>query len=239
MVFVRPSDVPFPQVWWRFTVVRNGVSIPLRVQDITEDQVEPAIQMLMENFTRDEPPCKYIEINKHPTAVAELVKLWSDTIKHKMSVVCVEDKEDHPQMVGVNVLTVICKEDKEEPFHTEDPVWAQLFGAVELVSNSVDVFSHYGVDKYLTAYGLVVAKGWRGLKIGAEILRARVPLCKAFGIKATVTVFTAAASQAVATKAGFEDLHETTYEELAKKGCVFPGIERDTKSSKLMGLAID
>ncbi|CAG9794592.1 unnamed protein product [Diatraea saccharalis] len=173
MVFIRPSDVPFPQVWWRFTVHKDGVPTPLRVQDLTDDLVEPCIDILRENFTRDEPPCKYIEINKHPSAVAELVKLWRNTIKDKFSIVCVEDKEQNPQIVGVNVLTVVCKEDKEEPFHTEDQVWAQLFGAVELVANSVDVYTHYGVDKYLTAYGLVVAKGWRGLKIGAEILKAR------------------------------------------------------------------
>lgn len=55
----------------------------------------------------------------------------------------------------------------------------------------------------------------------------------------TATVFTAGASQTVAKKAGFEDLYEITYEELAAKGFVFPGIEKDTKTSKLMALAIN
>ncbi|CAF4887145.1 unnamed protein product [Pieris macdunnoughi] len=64
------------------------------------------------------------------------------------------------------------------------------------------------------------------------------PICKALGIKVTATVFTAAASQAVARKAGFQDIFKITYEDLAGKGFVFPGIEEDTKHSKLMALVI-
>lgn len=52
-------------------------------------------------------------------------------------------------------------------------MWAQLFGAVDLVTRSVDIFSHFGVDQYLTAYGLVVVPEYRGMNIGKEILRAR------------------------------------------------------------------
>ncbi|KAL4712177.1 hypothetical protein ACJJTC_011038 [Scirpophaga incertulas] len=238
MVFSRHPDVLYPKVWHKFTIQRGSSSVTLRVQDLTEDLFEPAVQMLLAYFTRDEPPCRCVDINKYPSAVAELEKLWRKTLKDKLSLACVEDKEGG-QLVGVNVLTVVSKEDKDEEFHTEDKVWASLFGAVDFVSRAVDVYQHYGVDQYLTAYGLVVPPSWRGCKIGKEILLARIPLCKALGIKATVTVFTASASQAVAMKAGFEVIYQISYEELAKKGFIFPNIEKDTKYSKLMGLAID
>lgn len=70
------------------------------------------------------------------------------------------------------------------------------------------------------------------------LLFFRIPLCKALGVKVTATVFTAAASQAVAKKAGFQELYKITYEELAEKGFKFPGVEKDTKYSKLMALEI-
>ncbi|XP_063836598.1 uncharacterized protein LOC135085731 [Ostrinia nubilalis] len=239
MVFTRPPSVPYPNVWRRFTVQRGSSIIHLRVQDLTEDLFEASIQLLLKYFTKDEPPCKYIGIHNYPSAVSELEKLWRTTVKDNLSLVCVEDKEGASEVVGVNVLTVVCKGDKEEPFHTEDRVWAKLFGAVDLVSRSVDIFTHFGVDKYLTAYGLVLPPEWRGLKVGQQLLESRVPFCKSLGIKVTVTVFTAAASQAVAKKANFVDLYEITYEELGKKGFLFPGVEEDTKSSKLMALVID
>ncbi|CAK1546494.1 unnamed protein product [Leptosia nina] len=56
---------------------------------------------------------------------------------------------------------------------TDDKIWAKLFGAVDLVSRGVDVFSHFGVVEYLTAYGLVVDPTWRGCSIGKEMLLAR------------------------------------------------------------------
>ncbi|GBP87833.1 hypothetical protein EVAR_68737_1 [Eumeta japonica] len=66
-----------------------------------------------------------------------------------------------------------------------------------------------------------------------------IPLCKALGVRVTATVFTAAASQIVAEKAGFQVLYEITYEELAMKGFRFPGITGNTKCSKLMALVIE
>ncbi|XP_047514078.1 uncharacterized protein LOC125055646 [Pieris napi] len=233
MVFHRPSTIPHPTIWHRFTA--RGTK--LRVQDMTEEQVEPAVQLLVKYFMQDEPPCKYIGIQKYPSAQAHLEKLWRDTIKDKLSIVCVEDKPGSP-VIGVNVLTVVSKGDKEEPFQTDDKIWAKLFGAVDCVSRGVDIFAHYGVEDYLTAFGLVVDPAWRGCGIGKEILLARKPICKALGIKVTATVFTAATSQAVARKAGFQDIFTITYEDLAGKGFVFPGIEEDTKHSKLMALVI-
>uniref|UniRef100_A0A2A4JP93 N-acetyltransferase domain-containing protein n=1 Tax=Heliothis virescens TaxID=7102 RepID=A0A2A4JP93_HELVI len=236
MVFTRPSSIPFPSTWKRFSTSKG----PLRIQDLTVDLHEAAIDLLTKHFMKDEPPCKYIGIQNYPSAVKELQNLWRTPLKENLSLVCLEDNDDQPpRIVGVNVLTVVCKDDKEEPFQTDDKIWAQLFGAVDLVSKSVDIFQRYQVNKYLTAYGLVVDPAWRGCGVGKELLLARFPLCKALGIKVTATVFTAGASQAVAKKAGFVDLYEITYEELAKKGFVFPGVEKDTKSSKLMALAIE
>ncbi|XP_049883929.1 uncharacterized protein LOC126379264 [Pectinophora gossypiella] len=238
MVFTRPSTIPLPTIWHRFSVTRGGVTHNLRVQDLTPEMREAAVQLLAKYFTRDEPPCKYIDINKYPTALAELTKLWWKTMEDNVSLVCVEDKEGG-ELVGCNVLTVACRGDDDEAFQTEDKVWAKLFGAVDAVSRGVNIFEKYRVEQYLTAYGLVVDPKWRGLSVGKEILRARVPLCKALGIKVTATVFTAGASQAVAAKAGFTTIFEISYEDLAKRGFIFPGIEEDTKSSKLMVLVVE
>ncbi|KAJ8706397.1 hypothetical protein PYW08_011023 [Mythimna loreyi] len=169
MVFTRPSNIPFPSTWRRFHTERGT----LRIQDLTPDLHEEAIALLTLYFMRDEPPCKYIGIQNYPSAVAELQNLWRTPLKENLSLVCVEDNDEQlPRIVGVNVLTVVCKDDKEEPFHTDDKIWAQLFGAVELVSKGVDVFERYGVDKYLTAYGLVVDPAWRGCGVGKELLLA-------------------------------------------------------------------
>lgn len=80
----------------------------------------------------------------------------------------------------------------------------------EYMTNQFNLFEHYNVTHYLTAYGLAINHRYRGRGIATEVLKARVPLCKALGIKLTATNFTAVGSQVAAKKAGFETNLEVT-----------------------------
>lgn len=101
----------------------------------------------------------------------------------------------------------------------------------------VDVFQKYNVDKYLSALGLSVDAKYRGRGIATEILKARVPLCKAMGIPLTTTVFTGVASQKCATRAGFVEDADVEYEELCRLGLDFSRAK--PKSLKLMSLKVN
>ena len=101
-----------------------------------------------------------------------------------------------------------------------------------------DVYDVFKVEQYLTAYGLSVSSKYRGRGIATEILKARVPFCKAFSIPLTATLFTARISQKAAVKAGFTDGISVAYDDLAKidPRFYFPNIE--SKELKLMCLKI-
>lgn len=88
--------------------------------------------------------------------------------------------------------------------------WIDIYAAVEYVSAQFNVFETYKVDKYMTAFGLLVNRDYRGRGIGEHLLRARIPLGKAIGVQLTSTIFSAIASQKSAYKAGFELNYEIT-----------------------------
>lgn len=46
-------------------------------------------------------------------------------------------------------------------------------GVQSNLSNKVDVFDKYHVDKYMGAFGLIVHPAFRGQGLGEELLRAR------------------------------------------------------------------
>jgi GNAT superfamily N-acetyltransferase len=73
------------------------------------------------------------------------------------------------------------------------------------VIEQFNAIKSYGVDKVLMAAGLGVHKDFRRRGIAVEMLKARVNLCQAFGIKLTSTFFTAIGSQIAAQRAGFEE----------------------------------
>lgn len=67
-----------------------------------------------------------------------------------------------------------------------------------------DNFERHGVDSYLKSYGLVVDRIYRGCGIAEQLLRARTPICKEFGIKLTLTIFTSDTLNRIADKVGFK-----------------------------------
>jgi GNAT superfamily N-acetyltransferase len=71
------------------------------------------------------------------------------------------------------------------------------------IMNASKTYERHGVDKYLTAVGLVVNKKYRGLGIATEVLKARRPLLEALGLTLTSTIFTGPGSQKAALNAGY------------------------------------
>lgn len=61
-------------------------------------------------------------------------------------------------------------------------------------------------------------------------------MCKALGLKTSLTLFTSKISQHLAEHVGFEDLCTIDYEELEKNPGLmkFPGIQEHTKSVRFM-----
>jgi GNAT superfamily N-acetyltransferase len=109
---------------------------------------------------------------------------------------------------------------------------------LDRVAETINVYERYGVEEYFSAMGLCVDPVFRGQGLGLELLKARFDLGKAVGLKATMTVFTAQASQRLADKLGMEVLTEIVYEDCIIDGKqAFPNIKG--KSMKAMGKRIE
>lgn len=59
--WIRPETVPVPTVWYTFEgkIIRNGVKNTYWVQDITDEYKDKILKYMLEEFTCDEPFCKY------------------------------------------------------------------------------------------------------------------------------------------------------------------------------------
>nr|XP_029732804.1 uncharacterized protein LOC115268779 [Aedes albopictus] len=239
MSFKRPVEIPYPTVWHRFQAKglgEDGQLVWYTIQDLPEERFEDAVRHLSEHFARDEQMNQAKGLDRDECAMNEVVQLWNAMLPERLSVVCFREGSD--EIVGVNVLGVAFKFDKEEPkFKSE--IFQTIFDTIGYISQQANVYERYGVDRYLNAMGLSVDPVYRGRGIATELLRARIPLCKAMGIKLTSTCFTGPGSQGAARKVGFEENFSITYAELAKVDARFeyPGLEE--KCCKYMSLKID
>ncbi|XP_058452607.1 uncharacterized protein LOC131431112 [Malaya genurostris] len=238
MSWVRPEQPTIPTVWYTFQAknVDSDRLVNYRVEDLTEDRYEDVVRHMSEHFLTDEPLCQSKNVFEDEVAKAEMLAFWWWCLAGKMTIVCFREGSD--EIVGVNLLYVKGTE-KPAVINSKNEKILSLVTTNRYSTEQFKVCERYGVERYLTAYGLAIDRRYRGRGIATEMLKARVPICRAFGIKVTSTNFTAHASQIAASKAGFKVDFEMTFDDFAKMGprYSFPGIK--SKSVKLMSLKID
>ncbi|XP_053692411.1 uncharacterized protein LOC128740865 [Sabethes cyaneus] len=235
MVWTRSSQPAVPVVWHTFQArdgdESDGRLVTYRVQDLTEDRHEDLIEHFLDNFLVDEPMSAASGSAEKQQSGA--VSLWKPILEENMTLVCYKEGSD--EIIGANILAI---RDSENYLITTEERDVAL-NIVDYASKQFDYTEHYGVVDRMVAYGLSVGKRYRGRGIATEILKARVPLCKAFGIKLAAHSFSAIGSQKAATKAGYRTDYEITYDDLAKMGPEYamPGIT--SKNFKLMSYYIE
>ena len=133
-------------------------------------------------------------------------------------------KENSDEIVGLNFTKVYLKSEQGGALIFKSEGWNAVYGFCAEMIKDFNVYEHYKVESYLGAWGLSIHRDYRGLGIGPEILKARVPLCKALKVPLTSTVFSEGGWRA-AKKAGFEINLERNY--------------INKSSPKLMSLRID
>ncbi|XP_049533479.1 uncharacterized protein LOC125949989 isoform X3 [Anopheles darlingi] len=242
MPWERPASVPYPNVWWTFKAPdpdrEDGALATYRVEDLTEDRFEDVLKLYTEHFMDDEPLCAYFGIRQDVEACEELRTFWKRAFSRRLTVVCY--KEGSKELVGANILAMSLADDKKDSSNqAKNEKSKKIVGINEYMSQGVNLYELYGVDKYLTAYGLSVNTRFRGLGIATEILKARVPICRAFGVKLTSTNFTAIGSQIPAAKVGFNTDLEMPCNEFVKVNPQYTLDGIKSKSLKMMSLVID
>ncbi|XP_077293668.1 uncharacterized protein LOC143916436 [Arctopsyche grandis] len=237
----RPASVEFPQVWRRFErTLPDGTVKKFKIQDVTEDMYDDVMFFMEENFLKEEPFTLAAGIIENQKALEQMHNFWrNEVLPLRLSIVCFEDYDGFrtfmkPEIVAFNFLIHSVKGQKKDKKNAEP---SEIGRILQEVDSRFNIYNLHQVKEYLTAAGLAVNKEYRGMNIGAEMLHARTPLCKAIGIRVTETIFSAVGSQVLASKAGFETLIEIKYDDLAEKlKLKFPD---SAKTLKVMTKIID
>ena len=124
-------------------------------------------------------------------------------------------------------------------FQFQSPTIKTIIKDIAYAIALVDPYEKYGIDKYLYAIGLCVDPAYRGQGLGVEILKARLDLLRAVGLKCTLTAFSGYAAQKAALKAGYEVLSEVPYDHFKHEdgSPVYPDVE--CKSMLVMAKKIE
>ncbi|KAK6639975.1 hypothetical protein RUM43_008252 [Polyplax serrata] len=241
----RPDYVTIPTVWARYESpkpMKNGVRPKFRIQDFSEEWRDQVLNNMRKFFLRDEPLSNSLGFADDQPAADGFISFVGKYLDRKMGLIAVVENLDDlgdeslPALAGCNITGVVTEDE-----HDDMPEMEKIkiiCEALEKLKEKENPFKFYKVSEMLYAMGLSVDPAFRGHNLGYEILKSRFPLCKAVGIKVTVTVFTGSAAQKAATRLGFETLTEIAYDEYKDgNGQVVFKID-SPKSMKLMGIRI-
>lgn len=238
--FQRPTSLKYPQVYGNFrTKNKTGDKLTdYLIQDLPEEYFDVALDLLVKEHLRDEMLHDCRGLVNNPDAVKEAYNDWRKKLKNRFSIACFTC--EGTDLVGVNVLGVISKDDVETDdvswnlfkilfYHKinfflqlKTPEFKDVVGALDYIQMQHNVFEKYGVDKFLTDYGLVINRDYRQRGLAGEFMKARIEVAKALDLKVVSSAFTAVGSQKAAEKVGFKETFSIPLAELAK---VFPSFD--------------
>ncbi|XP_058456531.1 uncharacterized protein LOC131433925 [Malaya genurostris] len=220
----RPGEIPFPKVWHTFQArdPKTKQNVTYRVQDLPPDRLEDAVNHMCKYFLCDEPICASLNLSQDAVGVEEISSVWRSVAQQRCVIVCF--REGHDEIVGINVLTVVSKDDPEL-FSKFKSAGVQAFvDCTVYMTQQANLFERYpqADGRFLSAWGLSVHPEYRRCGLATEILRARIPFCRAMGLRLSATVFSHPGSQIPAATVGFRDVVVERFIDLTAIGFRFP-----------------
>jgi hypothetical protein len=115
----RPESVPVPTIWKRcegLLKMSDGEKPKFIIQDLDEEYLEEAIELMSSCFCKDEVMFSALKITDDPISMKELQNLWRDMSRQNAALVALtNDGSARPRVVGVN-MTYVCRiQDKFSP----------------------------------------------------------------------------------------------------------------------------
>ncbi|KAJ9593490.1 hypothetical protein L9F63_014975 [Diploptera punctata] len=184
---------------------------------------------------------KCLKLYDDQFARQEYIARWRRALEENLSLVAFveNDQGGKREIVGCNIMDVVYQNKQESLSTFQSPTIKKIVEDIAYAVGLVDPYKKYGVNKCLYAIGLNVDPKYRGQGLGMEILKARLDLMKAVGLKCTVTAFSGYAAQKSALKAGYEVLSDVPYDQFKYEdgSPVYPDIE--CKSMLIMAKGVD
>ncbi|XP_014245844.1 uncharacterized protein LOC106664543 [Cimex lectularius] len=227
-----------------YQVTKDGKVIKYCLENITSQvKMDEALEHMINYFLPREPLSKYLDVCSDEPSKNSVKKLWAEALQdgHAIGAYLLNSNGTIGRLIGTNIIIVSNKNaPHDEILQLEGEQFQIIFKTFKSLMERVDVYDRYGVDEYLEGLGLSVHPEYHGCNLGYRILESREKLCKALGLNVAVTMFTAASSQHIARKLGYETLVEIDYDEVKIEGRYpYRGIWEKMKEKKFTLMALE
>ncbi|KAG4073891.1 hypothetical protein HA402_014096 [Bradysia odoriphaga] len=220
MIFnwIRPSHIPYPNIWLRFQAkdLDSDNLVEYIVEDLSEDRFDDAINFMTTKFLANAPMAKLRNGANDSMYVQDSVGIWKNILQQRITHVCF--KEGSSEIVGLNFNYVASRNDPPLLGDIKSEAFLQNMRVFSILSDygNFDVFDKYGVEEYLSSFGMCVTKEYAGRKIGENLLKASKYLAKPCDLKLRHAFFTSNISNKIAENLGYITDVELSFKEIQR-----------------------
>ncbi|XP_048004202.1 uncharacterized protein LOC125240349 [Leguminivora glycinivorella] len=205
------SKEGYPRIWSEFTCEKTKQRFIIK--DLSEEYYDIALGYMTNIFLNESAICKPLRILEDPVSRLQMQQKWMKIMRSNMAIICCTDDDEVPRVAAIH-FTVVREKGQEQP--SQDPSrlnkYEQFTEVVEQLTVSGDLFTRFDSGAYLFSLGLFVLPEFRGLGIATHILKSRLTICRALGLRGTGNVFSTPGAQAAARSAGYQEVVARVYE---------------------------
>jgi hypothetical protein len=112
--FKRPESLKAPQTYYTFKAKDKNSEyiVEYRVQDLTEEYYDIALDLMVKYFLPDETFCSSKHITENETGVKVFSDFWRREFKEQLSIACFKEGSD--ELISANCLRVNSKDDPKD-----------------------------------------------------------------------------------------------------------------------------
>lgn len=212
----------------------KSIPVKISIQELPEDLYEEALDHMITYFVADEPCCTSLKGTEDPVFLQDFRHIWRIIMSQGICVAALAENRDSgkQEIAGLNMTAVEIKGDKRkvDNYKLKSPLAEKLITTVVELCKEAKVYEYYNTDRYMYAFGLSVHPSYRGHRLGAHILNARLKIGQEYKIPVTSTAFTSEISQKLAARCGYEVRFERDYDKILDEDGkqTFPNIKFKT-----------
>jgi len=206
---------------------------------LTEEHSEAAVDLLCNYFFKDEPLGKALHLESPREVDHWLANLLPYLIRHGVSVAAFDEADDKLVGVAINRLKVKNQEPGLDDLISwidpqKDPKMFRIASFLQQVSEQIDYFEKYQVEKLLSFELLNVSRTHSGRGIASTLVQQSVALAKQRQVTCLLALTTGIFSAKIFARHSFRTIKEVPYATHREAGkLVFPatGIHTSTRVS--------
>lgn len=188
-------------------------SSDIEIRSFESKHRQSVINLLISSFFLEEPLNAVLKFDIPHEVLSWADHLVDQSLRDQCSFVAIDTMNKHDPIVGVTLNGISIRDRPEEDPPVESEKLKFIFGLIDKISSSVNLFDLYGIDRLFHFDIINVESSQRGQNLSGQLINASIEKAIRLGIQGASVICTSQFSRKAFERQGFHVINELFYSE--------------------------